>query len=145
MKLTLNGTSYDVPRQLEERMMVDLLEEGKQDYYGKIPVAYRTMAKPFTRGILFAIEKEAIKAGGIEAGRAVRPSHGSDANLWLAQLLAQMLLEGLKQLELSIDADADTGTISAFHLDIKGQNQAGGQVDLDRHVGVGQDDGAEVS
>ncbi len=143
MKLTLNGVSYDVPRMLEEKLMGDLLEEARQDYYAKINVKWRVAAKPFTRGLLMLIEKEAIKAGGIEAGRAVRPpTRDTDSNLWLAGLLAHMLLEGLKQLELTID-EAE-GIISAFHLDIKGQNQTGGQVGVDRNVRVRQNDGAAL-
>ena len=143
MKLLINGEEHEVPRAYQEQLLLDLLEEGKRDYYEKVPNGWRVLAKPFTRGILAAIEKEAIKKGGIEAGRRVRPKRGDDPNLYLAELFGKILLEGLKYVNLTIDYD-DTGAVSAFRLDLIHTGEAGGQVDSDRDIRLRQDDGAQI-
>ena len=125
MKLTFNGARFDVPRATEEKLLSDLLAIGEQDYHDKVPKHWRILAKPFSRALIGLIESEVSKTGGKAAAAQVRPpARDTDPNLWLARLFAGMLLEGLKHIELIVNAN-DHGSIDGFNLVVESAGQAG--------------------
>lgn len=143
MKLTINGERSAIPPEQEQEMIRGILEELKADYYKKLPQHWRVAAKPFTRAMLLMLEKEAEKKGGIEAARAIRPPRNADPNIYLGEILAGILLKGLEYVNLRLDICE--GTISAVKLDFESPRQAGGSLDSDRHVGLRENDGSQVS
>lgn len=141
MKLEINGESYDVTRQYEEKLMDDLLSQGELEYQ-KLNGEWRILAKPFTRGILQMIEGHIAKLQGKEVARLVRPERGTDPNLHLAKLLSRMLLEGLKHVTVHIQLEEGSHSASSFAISIASASQAGRQVDIDRNERLRQDNRA---
>lgn len=145
MKLSMNGRLYDVPRDYQEKLMRDVLEEGKKDYEHKLSKKWRVIAMAPARLLLVEMEKHAAKQIGAEAAReAIRPKKGEDPVLKLAWCFANVVLEGLKHVALHIDTDGQ-GTVSAFGLVIEGAGEAGRLVGLDRGEGEREINRSEIS
>lgn len=146
MKLFINGQEVTVPRQYEVKLMEDIYKEGEGEYQ-KLENTWRVLAKPFSRGILLAIEKEVARTQGKEAAMAIRPPHGEDANLWLGKIIAGVLLEGLRHVELSIDYTIDERGASATAFSVaveQGTSATGGLVDSDGGARVRQINGPQI-
>jgi hypothetical protein len=115
MKIKINGQTYDVPREYEARLFEQLWQMA-QDEYGKLAKEWRVLAMPFTRGGLKLLENKVARSEGKEAAKALRPG-ANDPNLFLAQILAKMLFEGMKYVTLACEVESES--IVAFHLDIE--------------------------
>ncbi len=134
MKIEINGQTYEVPREYETRMFEQLWQMALGEYE-KLGREWRVLAMPFTRSGLKILEDKVAKAQGKEAGKAIRPPRGEDPNLFLGQLLAKMLFEGLKHITLACETEAES--ITAFHLDI--------EANLDKANTIATPDWAEQS
>lgn len=143
MKLSLNGQEYRVPREYEEKLLADLLAEGTKDYHTKLEKKWQVIAMVPARLILKAIEDHAAQQNP-EAAQIIRPAKGEDPVLKLGWVFSQMLLEGLKHVNLAIDTTE--GTITAFNLAIEqGAGEAGRLVDFDGSAGQRQDNRTQIS
>ena len=142
MKLHLNGEPFDVPFAFLEKLVADVLEEGKKDYATKIPKGWRIAGQAISRMILEKMEREAVAQIGKEQAKEVlRPARGEDPNLRLAQVFSRILLKGLTYVDVYIATGE--GAIDTFNFTIEqGAGQAGRQVDFDRDIRVRQDNGA---
>lgn len=150
MNIVISGQAMDMLPGLEEKLMADLLTEGTREYF-KLDPAKRIAAKGLVAVPLLVwmenhtrqqVEKLHGKEAGKEAGRAVRCPRGDDPNLHLAKLFSEILLRAMKHATLTIDADS--GTITDFHLDLKSPGEAGRQLDSDRHQGIREVNGAQI-
>lgn len=125
MKLEINGTSYQVPQEYEQKIFEQLWHKEALPWYEKLDNAWKIGAMVISRGVLLFMEKQIEKeTGDKEKARAVRPPHkGMDPNLWAGELLAKILLEGLKHVtiacETGVESETGAATIVAFNLQIE--------------------------
>ena len=124
MKLDINGASYQVPEEYEQKIFDQLWHKEAVPWYERLDNAWKIGAMVISRGVLLFLEKQIEKeTGDKEKARAVRPPQkGMDPNLWTGELLAKILLEGLKSVTIACETgvDAETGErqILAFNLQI---------------------------
>ncbi|SRR6266699_368547 len=124
MKLEINGTTYQVPREYEQKIFDQLWNKEAVPWYEKLDNAWKVGAMVISRGILFFMEQQIEKeTGDKEKAKAVRPPRrGMDPNLWAGELLAKILLEGMKSVviacETGVDAETGEKQILAFNLQI---------------------------
>ncbi len=141
MRVSINGVPYEVPRAIEEKLLADLLAEGEREYL-KVPKGWRITGEALSRLILGKIEEQVTRISGRDAGRAMRPPRNADKNLYLANIVAHGLLEGLKNVEFVVGTDQ--GTVNTFYPIFQSPGASGGQVDTDRDIRLREDNGAQI-
>ena len=143
MQLEINGKTYDVPESYQTKLFDDMLAEGLTEYE-KLSPEWRVLAKPISRGILLAIEKQLATKIGKEKAKEVRPGN-EDANKHLLKLLAKVLFEGMKRASIHVNCEEGTDQISSFSISISRQGEAGRQVDTDRNIRLRENNSTQIS
>ena len=130
MKLQIDGRTYQIPREYEIQIFYQLWNRDALPWYGKVEKWMKVAASPVSRVVLAFLEGQIEKEVGPEKAKLVRPpKRDTDPNLWLGEVLAKMLLEGLNFVTLCCETTEhlDTGerSLSNFHLEL----EAGGAAD----------------
>ena len=145
MKIHIDGRYYDLPQDVEDRLLGQLYHFFAQIYVSDfVPKPLRLAMKPLARHELESREKAMNKAG--LDGKVVRPVDGGDPALRVVELeLGKLRGQGkLKDVVLHIQTEADT-TISAFAVSIPNPHQAGGFDTTGGNQGERQDDRGATS
>ena len=136
MKLEINGESYQVPREYELAIFDQLWNREAVPWYEKLDNAWKIGAMVISRGILLFMENQIYKeTGDKEKSRSIRPPKGADPNLHTGELLAKILLEGLKSVTIACETGTgpdDAKHITAFNVQIDADG-----ADTDRAVAKG--------
>lgn len=122
MKLEINGESYQVPREYELAIFDQLWNREAVPWYQNLDSAWKIGAMVISRGILLFMEQQIFKeTGDKEKARSIRPPKGADPNLHTGELLAKILLEGLKSVTIACETGAGpdgTQQITAFNVQV---------------------------
>jgi len=118
MRLQIDGKVYPVPREYEVQVFDQLWNRDAIPWYSKVENWIKVLAQPVTRLILAFLEKQVEKEAGPEKAKLLRPpDRYADPNLWLGEVMAKMLLEGLQYVTLVATTDGD-GRLANFHLEL---------------------------
>lgn len=144
MKLHIDGKFYELPQEVEDKLLLQFYVLLSQIYVSDaIPKGLRLAIKPLARHELEKKEKELNRAG--YDGKVVRPAPGSDPALRLMELeLGKLRGEGkLKDVTLYVSTETDSSTISALSLSIAGEGESGGSDTARGYIGERQDNSGE--
>ncbi len=159
MNILINGITYQLTND-QQRVLTSLFHGKIEDEYKKLEPTGRLAAKAIARGALEWIENRVKAEAGIEAAKRVRPEKKADPVPHLLTLGERLLGDMMAHVTISfstiesripsVDGSCyidGPGTIENFEVRLtpKGQSKNGGQVDLNGHVGIRQDNGPEVS
>jgi hypothetical protein len=161
MILVLNGAELDIPESFDANFVEQLYAHGKEEY-DKQSNEVKAIAMVPTHMVLKALEKKFIRTHGKEfALQIARPAKREDPNLFLLRFIGGLLLEAMKNAELTINytpVPAETecgaaegltpaGSVTALSLSFRAASQGatGGSLDSDRLDGERQDNRFEIS
>jgi hypothetical protein len=152
VKLQIDGRTYQIPREYEIQIFDQLWNRDALPWYNKTERWIKVAASPITRLVLAFLEGQVEKEAGPDKAKLIRPpARDTDPNLWLGEVMAKMLLEGLNFVTLCCETteNMDTGErgITNFHLELeasgatdsaveKGPSQAGGLLGPGRNEGI---------
>ena len=145
MKIHIDGRYYDLPQEVEDRLLSQFYLLFANLYMSEIiPKALRIAVKPIARHELEKKEK-ALNQVGYD-GKVVRPINGGDPALRFLELeIGKLRGEGkLKDVILHIQTEADAATISAFAVSIPRQGESRGFDTSGRDAWERQDSSGEV-
>ena len=129
MKLMINNQVYQVPREYEQRIMLDLWQKEALPWYEKLDRHWQVVGMLPSRALLAFMERQVRKEASEQgmdpeeaAARLKMPGRDTDPNLWLGLCLANLLFEGLNHVTLVCRTDG--ATIDDFHLEVEGGRTA---------------------
>ena len=147
MIIEINNLTYTLTEQ-QEAILMSLLHGKLLEEYERLEPTWRLAAKAVARGALDWIEKRVRQSSGIEVARTVRPAKGVDPVPHLALIGSRLLSDMGRHVTISFETSVgdQANTIENFAVTLTGQNpgEDGGQVDSHGHVGIGQDNRAQV-
>ena len=150
MNIIINKLTYTLTEQ-QEAILMSLLHGKLLEEYERLEPTWRLAAKAVARGALSWIEERVRQSSGLEIARQVRPGKGVDPVPHLAligsRLLSDMGRHVVISFETSVGSFDQNNRIENFTVTLTGQNpgENGGPVDLNGHIGIRQDDRAQVS
>lgn len=131
MNIELNGQSYKVPREYQDKLIGQMWDLFLGEYE-KIPLSYRLMGKPVARKMLYDMEKDLAKTHPKElAAQICRPAKNADPNTHLLWIMTGVIREGVRNATLSINAEETSNRVDAFAISIQSQSQGGGSLAAD--------------
>ncbi|SRR6266700_1640518 len=150
MNIIINGTRYTLTE--EQCSSITALFHGKiEAEYGKLEPTWRLAAKAIARGALEWIENRVKQERGIDAAARIRPAKKADPVPHLLNLGEHLLVDMMGHVTLSFETTTDEwgeqgNTLDHFTVSLTPKNtgENGGQVDSHGHIGVRQDNRAEI-
>jgi hypothetical protein len=150
MNIIINQLTYTLTDE-QEAILMGLLHGKLLQEYAQLEPTWRLAAKAIARGALSWIEQRVAATAGIEVAKQTRPAKGTDPVPHLMIIGSRLLSDMAGHVSISFETAINTatdkaGTLENFAVRIspKDSDENRGPVDSDGHVGVRENDGAQI-
>ena len=149
MNIIINNLTYTLTEQ-QEAILMGLLHGKLLEEYERLEPTWRLAAKAVARGALSWIEERVRQSSGSEVARAVRPGKGVDPVPHLAMIGSRLLSDMGRHVVISFETCVGSfdqnNSIENFAVTLTVQNpgEDGGPVDSHGHIGIRENDRAQV-